>query len=319
MAQTELQRKPKTKTRTPRGQTLREMKRYRSIYLLMIPAIVFFLIFSYFPLYGLQLAWKNYKVRYGIWGSQWVGWKHFERLLARKEFWTAFRNTLELSVLKLVFTFPVPIIIALAFNEIRNKKLMKTLQIIYTLPNFLSWVIIGGIISNLLRSTGTVNQIIKALGGEGVDFLMNGTIFRVVLIVSEVWKGAGWSSIIYMAAIAGVDPTLYDSATVDGANRWQKMWHITLSGIRPTIATLLIMALGGALNGNFDQIYNMYNSTVLSTSDIIDTYIYRITFNQTPDYGFSTAVGLFKGVINCIMLLAANFVVGKLDSNSQIV
>ena len=311
--------KKETKQGQSQSNFKKTMQRFGPIYLLMLPGIAFFGVFCYAPLYGLQLAFKNYKIGKGIWGSPWVGMSHFTKLMARAEFWRAFWNTLELSFLKLLICFPIPIIIALAFNEIRNKKLMKGLQIVYTLPNFLSWIIISGILKQLLMSSGTINQILRALGGQPIDFLTNGTIFRGVLIVSDIWKSAGWSSIIYMAAIASVDASLYDSATVDGANRWQKMWHITLAGIRPTIATLLILAVGGSMNGNFDQIYNMYNPTVISSSDIIDTYIYRITFEQAPNYGFSTAVGLFKGVINCILLLTANIAVSKLDDNSRII
>lgn len=306
--------------REKRLQTIkREIKRYRSIYLLLIPGIVFFAVFAYSPLYGLQLAFKEYRLKSGIMGSPYIGLLNFETLLMRKEFWNAFSNTLELSFLKLLICFPVPIIIAMAFNELHSKRLMKGLQIIYTLPNFLSWVIVSGIMTKLMLSNGAINNLLKMVGGQPVDFLYDGGIFRGMLLVTDIWKSAGWSSIIYMAAITAIDPTLYESAIIDGANRWHRIWYITLPSIRPTIATLLILAVGGALNGNFDQIFNMYNNIVMSSTDIIDTYIYRITFLQTPDYGFSTALGLFKGVINCILLLTANIVVTKIDSDSKII
>ncbi len=298
---------------------LKQLRRYRSIYLLLIPGILFFAVFSYTPLYGLQLAFKTYKLKYGIMGSPWVGMKHFQTLFIRKEFWNAFSNTLELSFLKLLICFPVPIIIALAFNELRSRRLMKTLQIIYTLPNFLSWVIISGIMTKLMLTDGALNTMFKMLGLPSVDYLYDGGIFRGMLLVTDIWKSAGWSSIIYMAAITAIDPSLYESAIIDGANRWQRMWYITLPAIRPTIATLLILAVGGALNGNFDQIFNMYNNIVMTSTDIIDTYIYRITFLQSPNYGFSTAVGLFKGVINCILLLTANIIVSRIDGDSKII
>lgn len=296
----------------------KQIWRYRSIYMLLIPGIIFFALFSYTPLYGLQLAFKNYKLKFGISGSPWVGLKHFQTLMGRKEFWNAFGNTLELSFLKLLVCFPVPIIIALAFNELRSKRLVKTLQIIYTLPNFLSWVIVAGIMTKLMLSNGALNTMIKSLGGTPIEFLYDGNIFRAMLLITDIWKSAGWSAIIYMAAITAVNPSLYESATIDGANRWQRMWYITLPAIRPTIATLLVLAVGGALNGNFDQIFNMYNNIVMTSTDIIDTYVYRITFLQTPNYGFSTALGLFKGVINCILLLSANVVVSKIDDDSKI-
>lgn len=306
--------------RSSRWQTLRrQMRRYRSIYLLLIPGIIFFAVFAYSPLYGLQLAFKEYKLKYGIMGSPWVGLKHFQTLLIRKEFWNAFSNTLELSFLKLLICFPVPIIIALAFNELRSRRLMKSLQVVYTLPHFLSWVIVSGIMTKLMLSNGALNTLIKSLGGTPVDFLYDGNIFRAMLLITDIWKGAGWSAIIYMAAITAVNPSLYESATIDGANRWQRMWYITLPAIRPTIATLLVLAVGGALNGNFDQIFNMYNNIVMTSTDIIDTYVYRITFLQTPNYGFSTAVGLFKGIINCILLLTANVVVSRIDDDSKII
>lgn len=305
--------------RMKRREVIKQIKHYRTLYPILIFGVAFFIVFSYAPLYGIQLAFKDYKVGLGIGGSPWIGLGHFHTLLNRAEFWSAFRNTIVISFLKLPFSFVCPIILALCLNELRSRKLTRTLQIIYTLPHFLSWIIIGGIMENLLMSSGTINQIISAMGGTPIDFLQNGALFRTILVFTDVWKGAGWNCIIYMATIASIDPALYESATIDGANRWQKALYITLPSIRGTAATLFIMALGGVMNANFDQVFNLYNPTVYSQGDIIDTYLYRITFMQAPDYGFSTALGLFKGIINCILLLTANFIVGKMDENSKLV
>lgn len=305
--------------RMKRAETMRKVKHYRALYPLLIFGVAFLIVFAYTPLYGLQLAFKDYKIALGITGSPWVGWAHFERLLNRAEFWRAFQNTIVISILKIAINFWIPIILAIVLNEIQSRKLTRTLQIVFTLPHFLSWITIGGILKNLLMTDGTINQIVRAMGGQTIEFLANGDIFRFMLVFTDIWKESGWSCIIYLAAISSIDQALYESATIDGANRLQKAWYITWPCIRGTAATLLIMAFGGIINGNFDQVFNMYNPMVYDKGDIIDTYLYRITFKQAPDYGFSTAVGLFKGIINAALLLVANGIVGKMDKNSKLI
>ena len=307
-----------TSSRGKRGELRREIWRYRKLYPLLIFGVAFFAVFAYAPMYGIQLAFKTYNIGKGITGSDWVGFANFTKLFARTEFWRAFSNTIIISLLKTVFSFPVPILLAILVNEISSRSLRRGLQIVFTLPHFLSWVTISGIMLNLLTGDGAINGIIRAAGGHGVEFLTNGYIFRGLLVFSDIWKESGWNSIIYMAAIAGIDQAQYESATIDGVNRWQKAWYITWPSIKGVAAVLLLLSLGNSMNGNFDQVFNMYNPTVSRQSEIIDTYIYNISFLQAADYGLSTAVGLFKGIINAFLLLTANIAVGKLNPESQI-
>ncbi len=302
-----------------RRKLLKEIWYYRSLYLIALFGIVFFLVFSYAPMYGIQLAFKKYSVGKGIWGSDWVYLNNFTKLFARTEFWVSVKNTIEISFLKLIVGFPVPILLAIGINEIISNKLRKVLQIILTLPHFLSWITISGIMLALFSTDGAVNGLINSLGEASVPWLSNGAIFRGILVFTDIWKEAGWTCIIYMAAIAGIDPALYESARIDGANRFKSALHITWPAIKSTAAILLVLQVGGLLSGNFDQIFNLYNPTVYKAADIIDTYIYRITFLQSADYGVSTAIGLFKGITNCILLLSANFAVGKLNKESKII
>jgi putative aldouronate transport system permease protein len=302
-----------------RQQLKKDIWHYRKLYPLALFGIAFFIVFAYVPMYGIQLAFKDYSIKLGVTGSEWVGLKNFETLFRRTEFWNAVKNTLIISFLKLVITFPVPILLAIGLNEIVSSKLKKTLQIIFTLPHFLSWITISGIMLALFATDGMLNNLILTLGGSPVKWLSNGPIFIAVLIFTEIWKGAGWTCIIYMAAIAGIDPELYESAKIDGANRLKCAIHITWPSIKGTAAILLIMQVGRAMNANFDQIFNLYNPTVYNVADIIDTYIYRITFLQSANYGVSTAIGLFKGLTNCILLLSANYIVGKMNKESRMI
>ncbi len=302
-----------------RKRLLKEIWHYRNIYPLMILGIAFFVVFSYAPMYGIQLAFKKYNIAKGITGSEWVGLANFTKLFARTEFWDSIRNTIEISVLKLVFGFPIPILLAIGLNEIISNKLRRGLQIIFTLPHFLSWVTISGIMIAMFSTEGAVNGMLEALGNSPVKWLSSGVIFRGILVFTDIWKEAGWTCIIYMAAIAGIDPSLYESARIDGANRFKCALHITWPAIMGTAAILLIMQVGNFMNGNFDQIFNLYNPTVFKAADIIDTYIYRISFKEAADYGVSTAVGLFKGITNCILLIAANFIVGRMNKDARMI
>lgn len=301
-----------------RRELYREMRRYRSLYPMLIFGVAFFLVFAYGPMYGIQLAFKTYNVGKGITGSDWVGFANFAKLFDRSEFWGAFNNTVIISLLKTIIYFPVPILLAILINEV-GRKLGRTLQIAYTLPHFLSWVTVGAIMMNLLASDGAINGLLIQLGGEKVGFLSDGGVFRFLLVFTEIWKEAGWSCIIYMAAIASIDQTQYESAIIDGASRFQKAFYITLPSLKNVASILLLLSLGNVMNAGFDQVFNLYNPTVYGTADIIDTYIYRISFMQAADYGLSTAVGLFKGVINCMLLLLANYVVGKMSAESKII
>ena len=289
----------------------RDIWQARYIYLLLIPGLLFFIVFHYVPMNGVVLAFKKFNARLGIWGSPSVGWANFERIFRTPDALTAIRNTFEINLSRLVFQFPAAIILALLLNEMRGTRVKRIYQTVYTFPHFLSWVVVSSILSNFLASGGLVNSILVNMGGSRVNFLADTALFRPLLYLTHNWKEMGWDSIIYMAAIAAIDPTLYEAATVDGAGRMQQVFHVTLPSILSTIVILFILQVGRIMNAGFEQIFYMQNAAVMKVSDVLDTYIYTITFKATPNYGFSAAVGLFKSVINLVMLLLANFTVKK--------
>lgn len=298
----------------------RRIRAHAMFYALLLPALVYILVFSYAPMGGVALAFKQYRFNmpsalgnvpvlrfFGqMMNMDWVGLKWFESLWAKPDFWRAFRNTLVISFGRLVIEFPMPIILALLMNEMRHQRLKRVYQTVYTFPHFLSWVLVISLLNSLFQSSGTVNSLIKAAGGTGVGFLTDPGLFRPMLFGTSIWKGVGWGSIIYLATISGIDPSLYEAATIDGASRWQACWYITWPSIRPTVVIMLIMQCGTILNAGFDQVFNMYNDLTLSTGDIIDTFIYRYAFQKGQNLSLSVASGLFKSVCNFALLLAAN-------------
>ena len=302
-----------------RKTVLKKIWQYKWIYLFMLlPGLAVIIIFRYLPLPGIALAWKKFTPTFGSKGlysylvsSKNIGWKHFQSLWREKAFWNATKNTFIISLLKLVFGFPFPIILAILINEMTMKRYKKVMQTIYTFPHFLSWVVVAGMVLNLFGDTGVVKSVVSKFNPNAVadwNFLYNSKSFRPLLIISDIWKEGGWGTILYLAAIAGVDPSLHEAAIVDGANRFQRIVHITLPEITSLIIIMLILQIGNMMNANFDQIFNLYSAPVFDVGDVIDTYIYRITFQSSTamDYGFSTAVGLFKNVINFILLISAN-------------
>jgi putative aldouronate transport system permease protein len=291
---------------TRRKNTLRAVVRNRYIYALLAPGMIWYAVFCYGPMYGVQLAFKEFMYNKGIWGSPFVGLQKFEYIIHDDMFWRAFRNTVSISFGSILFTFIVPIVLAILINELSDGRFKKVLQTVFTLPHFFSWIIISGIVMNLLNYNGAVNNLLAAIGIEKIGFLGTPDLFRPLLYASSIWKEAGWGTIIYLAAISSIDPTLYEAAVVDGANRFHRIRFITWPGIQSTVIILLILSVGGVMNAGFDQIFNLYNPTVYDKGDIIDTYIYRVTFQSIADFGFSTAVGLFKSVINLTLLLSAN-------------
>lgn len=302
-----------------RGRSLfKRMYKQRWAYLLMIPMMAYFIIFHYFPMYGVTLAFKKFSIKKGIMGSPWIGWTNFERLLGSLQFQRAVRNTLIISGLHILWGFPAPIIFALMLNEIGNAKFKKVVQTISYLPHFISWVIMGGIITEILSPTrGALNALIKALGGEPIYFMAQAKYFRTVLTVTAIWKGIGWSSIIYLAAIAGISTEQYEAAAIDGASRMQCMWYITLPSILGIISIQLILSIGGILNGGFDQVFNLYNSQLYETGDIIDTYAYRVGLEGKMEYSLSTAISLFKNVIGFVLVIGTNFAAKKLSGGER--
>lgn len=287
------------------------LKRYKNIYIMLIPILLFYAVFKYAPMYGVQLAFKKFNIREGITGSEWIYFDNFKYLFKEADFWVAFKNTIIISLMKLILGFPVAVVLAILLNEIVFNKFKKVVQIILTFPHFLSWVIMSSILFNLLSSNGAINNLLTVLGGEKINFLTNKDTFRYLLVYSEVWKEAGWSTIIYIATITGIDPSLYEAAKIDGANRIQKIIYIIWPGIKSIVITMFILQVGNIMSAGFMQIFNLYNPSVYSVADILDTYIYRKTFGSIPNFGLTTAVGLFTGVTNCILLLLANFVAKK--------
>ena len=289
----------------------------RYLYLLLIPLLAFLIVFKYYPMFGLQIAFKKYSAKLGIWGSKWIGLDNFRRLFISPDAMRAIKNTLIISFERLIFEFPVPIMLAMLINEMPGRKLKRTYQTILTFPHFLSWVIVASILNNFLANTGALNALIVSLGGNPISFLSTPEIFRPILYLTANWKHMGYSSIIYIAAIAGIDPTLHEAAIVDGASRLRRIWSITLPCISSTIIVLFIMQVGNIMNAGFDQTFNMMNNAVKPVADILDTYVYWITFKATPSYGFSAAVGMFKSVINFAMLIVADRVIKLLGGNGM--
>lgn len=280
---------------------------------MMIPVVVFYLIFAYFPMYGIVIAFKEYYPTQGILGSPWVGTVHFEWLFHAPEFTRAVKNTVIISFLKLLLCFPFPILLALFLNELPFLKYKKAVQTAIYLPYFISWVIIASIVYTLLSvNGGVVNNILMSWGLERVNFLTDEKYFYPILIFSAIWKEAGWGTVIYISAISAVNPELYEAATVDGCGRFRKMRFITIPCIGAIITVMFILQVGNIMNAGFDQVFNLYNPAIYGVSDILDTYAYRIGISQgLVERG--AALGLFKTVINFILLLLANFVVKKIN------
>lgn len=294
----------------------KQYQKHRGLMLMFLPGFLLLLVFSYFPLYGILIAFKDFKISTGVWASPWVGLKHFEMLFSDYEFLLALKNTLVISVLKLVIGFPMPIILAILINEIRFIRYKKTLQMFSYLPHFFSWVVLGGMITQMFSATGPVNTLLSYVGfDEPVPFFSDPTMFLVLLIVTAIWQSVGWNSVIYIAAITGVDHSLYEAAEIDGAGKLRQVLSITIPSIAPTIITLFILNLGQVVNAGFDQIYNLYNPVVYEVSDIIDTLVLRKM--QTMNYSFGTAVGLFKSVVGLVLILGTNFIVKKLSDGEQ--
>ncbi len=276
-------------------------------YILILPAIVWYVIFAYIPIFGLSLAFKEYDANLGMFASPWVGLKHFDRVFLDPAFTASIWTTLRINAGRLIFVFPFPILFALLINEVRLGRTKKILQSIYTFPNFLSWVIVASIMINVLGRRGLVNGVVtNVFGAKPIAFLGKPEYFRPVVFITDVWKTAGWSAIIYMASISGIDVEQYEAAEIDGASRLQRMWYITLPGIKTTIMVLFILAVGNLMSGGFDQIFNLSNSATLKVAETLDMYIYRITFKGSVDFGYSSAVALFRSVINMLLLVVAD-------------
>lgn len=279
---------------------------------MVLPAMVLVAIYYYGPLVGWVMAFQRYDITQGLFGSPYVGWDNFEYLFTRYPgFWRIIGNTLSISIAKMIVNFSLPIIVALLLNELKVIKYKRYLQTMMYLPHFLSWVIISGLMIDILSPTdGVVNSIIKALGGKQIYFLGTPSIFPMVMVLSDAWKGFGFATILYMAALTGIDPQLYEAATIDGASRWKRCWHITMPGIVPIMVLGGILSLGNLLNAGFDQIFNLYNPAVFSTGDVLDTFTYRIGFKDWQ-YDMATAVGMVKSGVSLLLVSVSYFMAHK--------
>lgn len=280
------------------------------LHLMILPGLLFILIFKYMPLGGITIAFKEFLPGKGIWGSPWVGLENFEYMLALPDTKRVMWNTLFIAAAKILINFPVPIIISILLNEVKNHRFKRSVQTIIYLPYFISWVILAGIIQDLFAKEGLINQFLGIFGAEPVFFLENKYAFLGVLIGTDVWKNFGYNTVVYLAAITGIDETLYEAAKIDGANRFQQIWNVTLPGIAPIVVLMMIMNLGNVLNAGFEQIFNLYNPLVYETADIIDTFVYRISLVEA-NYSLGTAVGLLKSVVSFILIVTSYKIANK--------
>ena len=292
-----------------------DLQRNYQAYLMVLPSIVLIFIFAYIPMYGILMAFENYRAQLGVLGSKWVGLYHFKDFLTSPHSLNVIRNTLFISVYSLLVGFPCPIILALLLNEVRCQAYKRTVQTISYMPYFISNVVICGMIKSFMSYDGVFNQITAMFGMAPKSFLSDPALFPSVIVFSDLWQCIGWTSIIYMAALAGIDPDLYEAAHIDGCGRLRQMWHITLPGIVPTIITLLILSIGGLLGANSGKILLLYSPLTYETGDVIGTFIYRRGL-QGGDFSYSTAVGLFQTVINFLLLIFANWFSNKTTETS---
>ncbi|MBW4080982.1 sugar ABC transporter permease [Paenibacillus sp. S150] len=292
------------------------LRKHWQLYLLVIPPLLYLIIFKYIPMAGAQIAFKNYNVVKGIWGSEWIGMTHFIRFFELPNFWMYIQNTLGISLFNLLINFPAPIILALALNEVRNGWFRKTVQMVTYAPYFISTVVMVSIlIVSLNPNFGVVNHLLNLLGFQSVNFMGIPKLFKSLYVFSDTWQLTGYSAIIYIAALAGINPDLYEAAKVDGATRWRKIWHIDLPGIMPITVVLLILNVGNMMKIGFEKIFLMQNPLNVMTSEVISTYVYKVGLIGA-NFSFSAAVGLFNSIINLILLLLVNYMARRLAKTS---
>ncbi|HJF50856.1 MAG TPA: ABC transporter permease subunit [Brachybacterium paraconglomeratum] len=309
---------PKPRRRPPKrrpGAWRRALRRDWPLYSLAVAPLIFLAIFRYVPMAGNIIAFRRFRPGGSIFGDEWVGTLYVEMFIRDPAFWNVFANTAIIGGMTLVVCFPLPIILALMLNEVRRKHFKKIVQSISYLPHFLSVVIVVGMVYQLLSLQGTVNQIREAFGGDPVSFLQQAEWFRFIYVASEAWQTVGWGTILYLAALTAVDDALYEAARIDGANRWQQTWHITIPGIRPTMVTLLILNIGNFLNVGFEKVLLLYNPMTYSTGDVISTYLYRVGL-VSNNLSYAAAIGLFQAIIGFVMVMSANYISKRLVGTS---
>lgn len=290
-------------------------QRYKYMYLMLIPGLLYIIIFHYLPMAGLAIAFEKFSVVKGVFHSPFAGLDNFQYLFSSLQFRNALKNTFIISFYKILFGFPSAILLALLINEVRQKRLQKLVQTVVYLPHFLSWIVMYGLIFNLLRQSGPVDSLITSLGGQTINFMSDTDYFRGVVVISDLWKEMGWNAIIYLAALAGVPQELYEAAQIDGASRFKCLWKISLPCIMPTITVMFLLRIGSILNAGFDQILALYNSAVFSVGDIIDTYVFRLGI-QEAKFDVATAAGLFKSVFAFLLVFGTNKLMSRFDQET---
>ncbi len=304
-----------------KGDLKKQLKKYSPYYVFLLPAAVLVFLFSYMPLAGIVIAFKDYKMARGIWGSEWVGWENFAKIFKDYNFYRVLKNTVKISVLSLITSFPVTIIFTLLINEVMNLRFKKTVQTITYMPHFLSWVVVGTFVYQILSPVnGVVNLLLMNLGiiDQPIYFMMQSDMFIPVYLIVNLWKGTGYSIVIYLATIAGIDTQLYEACAIDGGTRWHKIWYITLPAMLPTMCTMLILSVGNLITVGFDPIFNLYSDATYQVADVISTYVYRKGLVESR-FSFSAAMGLFQNVVSLMLVLLANMFARKANPEYKII
>ncbi len=312
ISEAQLDRSSESKIRT----LLRQYIAHKYMFALLLPVLIYFGLFHYGPMYGVLIAFKDFKILKGVWGSAWVGFEHFKELFSGLYFKTVLRNTLIINFYKLIIGFPAPILLALMVNEVLHARFKKFVQTVSYLPHFLSWVVLSGLLIEFLSpSRGFVNMFLDLIGMKPIFFLTEPSWFRSILVGSEIWKGAGFTAILYLAAIAGINPEVYEAAEVDGINRLQKIWYITLPSIIPIIVIMVILQSGQLINDDFEQVFNLLNVKVMEVGDVLSTYTYAEGLSKM-NYSYAAAVGLFKNVVALLLVFATNLFARKVSEET---
>ncbi|WP_127582919.1 ABC transporter permease [Paenibacillus koleovorans] len=285
------------------------------LFIIMLPGMLHFLVFKYIPLTGNMIAFQDYNLFKGVWSSPWVGFQHFQTMFTYEEFFQILRNTIAFSFMSILFGFPAPLVLALLLNEVRKMWIKRPIQTLLYLPHFLSWVIVGGIFINLLARDGIINTMLGWFGVSPIDFITEPEYFRGIVVSISIWKEVGWGTIIYLAALAGINPHLYEAAVVDGAGRWKQIWHITLPTLWPVIIVLFLLRIGSVLESNVEQILIFLNPLVRDVGEVVDTYVYRVGL-QRSQFSFTTAIGMFQSIVGLCLIAAVNTLSKKTTGES---
>ncbi|MGG1552834.1 ABC transporter permease [Paenibacillus ferrarius] len=306
---------PSTRIKKSRLGLLRDIRSNKLLYVMLVPVLLYYVVFHYVPMYGAIIAFKDFSPRLGIWGSDWVGFEHFQAFFTGPYFWRTMKNTVLISFYQLLFGFPAPIVLALLLNEIKHALFKRTVQTVTYMPHFISLIVICGILKDFTSSEGVINDIVAFFGGTRETFLLDPSFFRTIYVSSGIWQNIGWGTIIFLAALTGIDQEQYEAARIDGAGRWKQMLNVTLPGLMPMIIILLILDIGRMMNVGFEKIILLYNPGTYETADVISSYVYRVGL-QDFNYSFSSAVGLFNAVINFALLISSNWLSRKFNETS---